>query len=537
MNAIVEELLAGDKRQTGTADMMLQLAEWAGASYARYDRAAVDRVVKAAAEAAYALAGPLAEAAVQETGFGIAAHKKIKNEICSKGLVEAYRSQDFCSKRVLPEQKIVELPRAAGVVFALTPSTNPVCTVYFKVLLALMTRNAVIVSPHPMAKKCAAEAANAMAKAAEAAGAPVGLIQVVAEPNMALIDHIMKSPRVAVILATGGTPMVRAAYSSGNPAIGVGPGNAPAFVDASADLHAAAKRIILSKSFDNSILCTNESVVVAEESIADALLQALGRAGAYVAKPDEVDALRNYLFGLGSFNIDALGKSAVEIAARVGLKVPSSTKVILAPIDRVGIDEALSKEKLCPVLGFVRVPHIHAGISTARALIRMSGAGHSAAIHSTTPATILAYASAVKALRVVVNAPCSQGAAGFGTHLAPSFTIGTGFFGRSSVGENIGPQHLVNWTRIAYSDEAGEAFGEFSGLESWNNQPLLPLGREAPMTIGRLQEGSERADESLFAHPGGAAGMMDDEIAMMRDEIRRIVLEELRSALRKPGGK
>jgi hypothetical protein len=138
-------------------------------------------------------------------------------------------------------------------------------------------------------------------------------------------------------------------------------------------------------------------------------------------------------------------------------------------------------------------------------------------------------------LRVVVNAPCSQGAAGFGTHLAPSFTIGTGFFGRSSVGENIGPQHLVNWTRIAYSDEASEAFGEFANLESWNNNPPLPVGREAPMTIGRLQEGSERADESLFARPSGGMAIMDDEIAAMREEIRRIVLEELRSALRKPG--
>jgi acyl-CoA reductase-like NAD-dependent aldehyde dehydrogenase len=531
MNAIVEELLAGDKRQTGTADMMLQLGEWAAASYARYDRAAVDRIAKTAAEAAFALAGPLAEAAVNETGFGVAEHKKIKNEICSRGIYDAYKSADFCSKRVLAEQKIVEVPRAAGIVFALAPSTNPVCTVFFKVLLALMTRNAIIVSPHPRAKGCSVEGALAMAKAAEQAGAPAGIIQVVADPTLPLIDHIMKSPRVAVILATGGTPMVRAAYSSGNPAIGVGPGNAPAFVDSGADLNASAKRIIASKSFDNSILCTNESVVVAEESIADKLLQALSRAGAHVAKPDEVDDIRNYLFGLGSFNIDALGKSAVEIAGKVGIKVPPSTKVILTPIDRVGIDEALSKEKLCPVLGFVRVPHVHAGIATARALIRMSGAGHSAAIHSTNPATILAYASAVKALRVVVNAPCSQGAAGFGTHLAPSFTIGTGFFGRSSVGENIGPKHLVNWTRIAYSEEASEVFGDYSCLEAWKDQPTLPVGRESPMTIGRLQEGAEHADESLFAQAGSGAAA--DEIALMREEIRRIVLEELRSAFRK----
>lgn len=530
MNAIVEELLAGEKRQTGAVEMMLQLAEWAAASYARYDRAAVDRITKAASEAAFALAGPLGEAAVQESGFGVAEHKKIKNEICSRGIYEAYKGEDFCSKRVMAEQKIVEVPRPAGIVFALTPSTNPVCTVYFKVLLALMTRNAVIISPHPFARKCSAEGALAMAKAAEQAGAPAGIIQVIAEPSLPLIEHVMRSPRVNVILATGGTPVVRAAYSSGNPAIGVGPGNAPAFVDASADLNAAAKRIIGSKSFDNSILCTNESVVVAEESIADKLLLALGKAGAYVAKPDEVDDIREYLFGLGSFNVDVVGKGAPEIASRVGIKVPSSTKVILTPIDRVGIDEALSKEKLCPVLGFVRVPHVHAGISTARALIRMSGGGHSAAIHSTSSANILAYAGAVKALRVVVNAPCSQGAAGFGTHLAPSFTIGTGFFGRSSIGENIGPKHLVNWTRIAYSDEASEAFGDFTGLETWNDQAALPLGREAPMTIGRLQEGAERADEALFAHAGGGA---TDETALMREEIRRIVVEELRSAFRK----
>src|SRR6185503_4487532 len=329
MNAIVEELLAGEKRQTGTADMMLQLAEWAAASYARYGRAAVDRIAKAAAEAAFALAGPLAEAAVKETGFGVAEHKKIKNEICSRGIYDAYKNEDFCSKRVIAEQKIVEVPRAAGIVFALTPSTNPVCTAFFKVLLALMTRNAIIISPHPLAKKCTAEGVLAMAKAAEAAGAPAGIIQVIAEPNLPLINHVMQSPRVNVILATGGTPMVRAAYSSGNPAIGVGPGNAPAFVDASADLNAAAKRIIGSKSFDNSILCTNESVVVAEESIADKLLQALARAGAYVAKPEEVDDIREYLFGLGSFNVDVIGKSAVEIAGKVGIKVPNATKVIL----------------------------------------------------------------------------------------------------------------------------------------------------------------------------------------------------------------
>lgn len=536
MTAIIEELLAGENRATGNADLMLQTAEWAAAAFARFDRAAVEAIARAAAEAGFAEAGPLAEAAVQETGFGVIAHKKIKNELTTRALFELYRSADYCSARILPQVKMVELPRPAGVVFALTPSTNPVCTIFYKILLALFTRNAIILSPHPMAKACSVRAAKIMAVAAEAAGAPAGIIQVIEAPNLPLIDHIMKSPRVGVILATGGTPMVRAAYSSGNPAIGVGPGNAPALVDDSAELDQAAKRIVASKSFDNSILCTNESVVVAVESIADRLLQSLKAAGAYPAKPEETAALRDLLFGKGSFNIEVLGKTATEIGSRIGLRLPANTKIILTEIDRVGVDEPLSKEKLCPVLGFLRVPHVQAGITQARALVRLSGAGHSAAIHSRTAANILAYGGAVKALRVVVNAPCSQGAAGYGTHLAPAFTIGTGFFGSSAIGENVGPQHLVNWTRIAYSDEPAELFGEFGGLDPWAGPPVA-LGREAPISLGRLQEGADQAPASAFASAPGvaspmAASMASDEIALMREEIRRIVLDELRAALR-----
>lgn len=521
MNSIVKEILAGDRRMTGSAELVLQTAQWAAASYARYDRAEVDAIARAAAEAAFAKAGPLAEAAVRETGFGVVEHKKTKNEITSRGMYELYRNHDYCSKRERPEEKIIELPRPAGVVFGLTPSTNPVCTAFFKVMLALLTRNAIVISPHPMAKGCSVEAVRIMAEAAERAGAPAGIVQVIEEPNLPLIDFMMKSPLVNVILATGGSPMVRAAYSSGNPAIGVGPSNAPALVDASADIDQAVKRIVQSKSFDNSVLCTNESAVVAEEAIADRLLAAFGRGGAHVASAEETALLRDYLFGKGTFNVEALGRSAVEIGQRVGIRLAPSIKIIVTEVSRVGIDEPLSKEKLCPVLGFVRVPHVAAGITTARAMVRMSGAGHSAAIHSRTPANILAFSAAVKALRVVVNAPCSQGAAGFATHLAPSFTIGTGFFGRSSVGENIGPQHLVNWSRIAYSDEASEVFGDFSGMEAWMNRPRLPVGRDAPMSLGRLQEGAEQA-----AAPAG------DDIAAIREEIRRIVLDELRAALR-----
>jgi hypothetical protein len=237
-----------------------------------------------------------------------------------------------------------------------------------------------------------------------------------------------------------------------------------------------------------------------------------------------VDQLRELLFGLGSFNVDVLGKSAGEIGQKAGIRVPANAKIIIAEIDRVGIDEPLSKEKLCPVLGFVRAEHADAAITISRALIRLSGAGHSAAIHSHNPQTILKYAATVKALRVAVNAPCSQGAAGFATHLAPSFTIGTGFFGRSAIGENIEPRHLVNWTRIAYNDDANEKFDSFDGLELSFPESTI-LGREAPISLGVLQEGAEQD------RPAAASG--GDEVARLREEIRRMVLEELRHALRK----
>ena len=198
MTAIVEEILAGEKRATGTADLMLQMAEWAAATFTRFDRARVERIAKAATDVAYAHAGELAEAAVKETGFGVAAHKKIKNELTSRALFELYAKDDYSSARIRPDTKMVELPRPAGIVFALTPSTNPVCSVFYKVLMALMTRNAIIISPHPLAKNCSVRAAKLMAEAAEKAGAPVGTIQIVEQPSLPLIDYIMKDRKSVV---------------------------------------------------------------------------------------------------------------------------------------------------------------------------------------------------------------------------------------------------------------------------------------------------------------------------------------------------
>jgi len=487
------------------ARMMLERAHWAATAFATFDRERVLRVAEAAADAGFAKARHYAEWAVRETGFGVVEHKAIKNELCSRGIFEHYRNDDFVGKRIDPERKIVEFARPAGVIFALVPSTNPVSTVFFKIILALLTRNAIVISPHPLAKACCADAARLLGEAAQRAGAPDGVVQVIEEPTIPLIEALMSDARTDVILATGGTAVVRAAYRSGNPAIGVGPGNAPVFVDATADLAKAAKRIVTSKSFDNSILCTNESVLVAEESIAGKLERHLQSEGAHLCEGDDLDRLRQYLFPEGKFNLKTIGKDAAWIAKEAGLRVSPRAKILLAPFALAVPEEPLAREKLCPVLGYVRVPHAKRGIDVSRAIMRQAGGGHSAAIHSRDPKTIMAFAASLRALRVAVNSPCSTGAAGFDTHLAPTMTIGTGYIGRSSIGDNIGPRHLVNWVRIAYDKDAAETFGDFGDIEPWDSTaPLAPEIHRA-----------ERDDSA-------------DMTAAMREEIRKVILEELR---------
>src|SRR6266567_6280491 len=352
----------------------------------------------------------------------------------------------------------------AGASLALTPSTNPVCSVFFKVILALLTRNAIVVSPHPMAKDCCGDAARLLADTAAAAGAPEGTIQVVQDVTVPLIEALMADPVTGVIVATGGTAVVRAAHRSGNPALGVGPGNVPVLVDATADLAAAAQLITDSKAFDNAVLCTNESVLIIEDAAAGRLLREMQRRQAALLDEAGRDRLRDYLFPAGRLNGEAIGKDAAWIAARAGLRVPPRTRVLLAPFDLVLPEEPLAREKLCPVLGVVRAESAGRGIEAARAVIRIGGAGHSAAVHSHDPQTIMRFAERVPVLRVAVNAGNSTGSAGLDTNLAPSMTLGTGFAGHSSIGENLEPRHLVNWTRVAYRSAADAPFHDFGGI-------------------------------------------------------------------------
>ncbi|MCY4038475.1 MAG: aldehyde dehydrogenase family protein [Hyphomicrobiales bacterium] len=496
------------------ADMMLERARWAAEVFHRYDRELTLKIADAVARVAHEKAGFYADWAVRETGFGVAEHKKIKNEMTSIPFVDGYRERDFVSPRILEKKKIIEIPRPAGVVFGLIPSTNPIATVNFKTLLALLTRNAIILSPHPAARECCIDAARTLAAAAEEAGAPEAAIQIVEEPTIPLIEEFMGSPKLGVILATGGTAMVRAAYSSSSPAIGVGPGNAPVFVDESADIRKAASRIVDSKSFDNSVLCTSESVLLTTDAVEPKLSRELSRAGAYICKPEEVVALRRYLFHERGFNVEAVGRDASWICSQIGIRAPAKTRILVAPIDAIGVEEPLSREKLCPVLAYYTAAGRAQAISQSRAVLRLAGAGHSAAIHARDEATILAFSETVEAYRVVVNAPTSQGAAGFATHLAPTFTVGTGFFGRSSIGENINPEHLLHWTRIAYNADADEPMGNYAGLSLSQEGPLPEAPADGVPGSTRVENTSE----------------IDDEL---RNELRRLIVEELRAALRK----
>jgi acyl-CoA reductase-like NAD-dependent aldehyde dehydrogenase len=504
------------------ARQLVEKARWAASAFSTFAGEEVKAIAKAVAEAAASEARRYGEWAVQETGFGVVEHKEQKNRLCSNGLYEYYKDSNFTAPRIDPALKMVEIPKPAGVIFALTPSTNPVCSVFYKALLALLTRNAIVISPHPAAKACCTDAAKLMARAAEKAGAPDGVIQVIEEPSLVIIDQIMKSDRIDLILATGGVAMVRAAYASGNPAIGVGPGNIPAYVDESADVVRAAKQIADSKAFDNSILCTNESAVIAHRAIAERLLAELKRQGCYMVSTEERDRLEAHLFPMGKFNVPLIGKSAETIATGAGIRAPRGTRVLLAPLERIGDDYLLSREKLCPVLGYHEVAGADQALIAAQAMVRRQGQGHSAAIHARNPAIIFAYGSALNVLRVSVNVGNSTGAAGFDTFLAPTMTVGTGFFGRSSVSENVGPQHLVQWVKIAYNKSDDEPFGDFSTAATTSAAQIRP----------RLPAGAiDYSFDWVGGRPSPTAesrGPKTDSPDNIREMIRQIILEELR---------
>lgn len=480
-------------------DNILDRAQRAAKAFEVFDRSRVDEIVRAVAGAAATNGRQLADKAAKETGFGVFEDKVAKNEALSAGFVREYGDLDLVSHRLDDAKKQLLHPKPAGVVFAVTPSTSPVANLYFKVLSCLLTRNAVVISPHPAAVKTSIEAAHLLSQAASAAGAPEGAVQILEKPSVPLIETIMADDRVNLILATGGSAVVKSAYRSGTPAIGVGPGNAPVVVDETADLGEAAKAIIESKVFDNSILCTAESVLIQVQSVATRLKDQLVQQGAYFCRADETRLIREYMYPRGKFNTKVVGQSAFAIAERAGLRVPRETKLIVTPIDRIVGEESLTHEKLSPVLALVTVPNFDAAVDAAVDLIDIVGVGHSAVIHSTDSQHILDYSHRLPVHRISVNIGGSLGNAGIGTHLAVTMSVGTGFAGGSSLGDNLSPEHLVQWKRTAYPVD--DVFPDFSLL-----RPSAPA-------VGAAEPGRVLNDGAL------------------REELRQLIVEELRGLI------
>ena len=334
-------------------------------------------------------------------------------------------------------------------------------TVNFKIVANLIARNSVILCPHPAAKECCTHAANFLADVAEAAGAPKGCIQIVQDPSISMINKMMQDPRTSLIMATGGPALVNAAYSSGNPAVGVGAANVAAYVDATANIEKAGADVVLGNGFDHSLPCTCESVVLAERAIADELKQAMIAGNGWFVEGEDKQKLRDFLFPGGVNNPAALGKSPQWIGEQVGITIPENVQSIVMEINHIGYDEPVSKEKLFPVLGFfVMEGGVDVAIKNTMAMLNMMGKGHSAVVHTTDPIVVAKYTAALPVCRVAVNTPGILGSAGLTTNLPETASLGTGFFGGSSVPENIGPKHLVQYTRVAYDMDPSIQMGD-----------------------------------------------------------------------------
>lgn len=430
-------------------ETLIQQVKAAQAEYATFTQEQVDRIFHKAALAANNERIPLAKLAVQETGMGIVEDKVIKNHFASEYIYNKYKHEKTCG--VIERDESFGYERIAepvGLLAGIVPVTNPTSTTIFKALITLKTRNGIIFSPHPRAKKCTIAAAKVVKEAAEAAGAPVGLIGWIDEPTIELSQALMQHPEVKLILATGGPGMVKAAYSSGHPSLGVGAGNTPAVIDASADIPMAVSSILLSKTFDNGMICASEQAVVVVDAIYEQVKAEFGHRGAYILDPEQIEAVRRILLKDGRLNPAIVGQSVQTIATLAGIQVPEGAKLLIGEVEKVGPEEPFSYEKLAPVLALYRANDFHSAVDVAVQLVNFGGRGHTSVLY-TDPANrddIAYFENALQTGRVLINTPSSQGAIGdlYNFKLDPSLTLGCGTWGGNSISENVGPRHLLN---------------------------------------------------------------------------------------------
>ena len=440
------------------ARMMAKAAREAQLRLRTFSQAQLDAIVEAVAGAFYDRAEELAEQAVRETGFGNAPDKIKKNQFGSRRVAEAVRNMKTVG--VLTENREEQLWEVAvpkGVIAAIVPSTNPTSTVCYKAIIALKAGNAIVFSPHPKALGCTLRAAEIVARAAESAGAPRGSVGCLTIPSLDGCRELMGAKEVNLILATGGPAMVKAAYSSGKPAIGVGAGNGPAYIHKSADVSLALKQILCSKDFDHGTVCASEQSIIVERGMEQTVRQTAEAMGYYFMSEREAESLARLLFRpTGALNPEIVGKPAVFLAEKAGFRVPPDTKILVAREEEAGPTRPYSMEKLCPVLAFYVMDSEDAVLKKVVEVLTHEGAGHTFAIHANDEAVVRRFALEVPVSRFLVNAPAALGGIGAATHLFPALTLGCGSVGGSSSSNNISPMDLLDIRRVAWGKKTQE---------------------------------------------------------------------------------
>jgi acetaldehyde dehydrogenase (acetylating) len=495
-----------DLTSVGEARHLAQRAKQAAPRLAECTQDQIDRIVDALAAATRPRAEEFARLAVEETGYGVVADKIEKNLFASERVYEFIRPLRTVGVIGRDDaRKVVEIAEPFGVVAAIVPSTNPTSTAIYKILIALKARCPIVISPHPSAARCITRVAEVMADAAIAAGAPPGAINWMTTVTLAGTQELMQHRDVAVILATGGMGLVRAAYSAGKPAYGVGPGNAPCFIERSADLVKAAGDVILGKCFDHGVLCSSPNSVVVDSAVAEETRREFIRQGAHFLSPAEADALAAILVTPQRLPNPALvGKPASYLAAQAGLSVPPETRVLIAELRGVGRDYPLSIEKLCPVLSYYVVADWREGCERCIQILRYGGMGHTMSIHSRNEEVILEFGLKKPAFRIVVNTPTTHGSIGLTTGLDPAMTLGCGGFGGNITSDNISPRHLLNIKRLAYELRPAERRAD-SGSVRRASPVALPQAPPARPAAG-VEAGPLREQVgTMLGQPGRVA--------------------------------
>jgi acetaldehyde dehydrogenase (acetylating) len=466
--------------------------------YRHFTQQQVDAVVEAMGAAGRANAQRLAEMAVEETGMGNVKDKMVKNLLNADLLPRYIRNMKTVGLlREVPEQKLIEVGVPVGVVAAIVPTTNPTSTVIYKTIVSLKSGNAVVISPHPRAKKCTCYTADLMQKAATEAGAPEDLIQCLSTVTLEATQALMKHEKTAVILSTGGSGIVRAAYSSGKPAYGVGPGNVPMLVDVSADIPEAVRKIVAGKSFDYGTVCSSEQTIVAEVSLRDRIFAALKAEKAYLCNEAEAKAVEKVLFtASGGVSAACVGQAPAKIAQMAGISIPADTSIIVCEIRGVGRQHPLSAEKLSPVLAVYFVPDFQAGLEACEAILRFGGLGHTCVIYATDDARVREFGMRMPAFRVLVNTPSPQGSVGVTTAIQPSMTLGCGAMGGNITSDNVGPQHLMNIKRIAYEVRKPEEAFDIPDMAPATAQAAAAAA-PAPIAVGVRASVAEAVEKYL----------------------------------------